>query len=301
MMFPVGSLSSSSAAAGAASYTCLLVEQIGRVRRVTINRPEVKNALSMACQEELVDAVLRAERDEGTRVVVLRGAGSAFSSGYDLTPRRRPPVDGGGTDTGAYRGSASVEADLRSLFATTRRWGAILHAEIPVIAQVHGHCLAGATDLVQHCDLVIVAEDAVIGCPPVRSMGVPPTHMWIYNVGPQWAKRLLLTGDTMTGVRAAQIGFALEAVPPDVLDDHVLALAQRIAMVGRSLLRANKYVVNKALELMGRDALQEISAAQDAIAHLSPEFAEFKALAKEKGLKQAVAQRDAAFRDGEPL
>ncbi|MEW6473516.1 MAG: crotonase/enoyl-CoA hydratase family protein [Actinomycetota bacterium] len=289
---------------GASRYTSLLVEQIGRVRRVTINRPEVKNALSITCQEELVDAVLAAARDEATHVVVVRGAGSAFSSGYDLSPRRqRQGLEPARAENekSAYRGSSNVEADLRSLFDTTRRWGAILHADVPVIAQVHGHCLAGATDLVQHCDLVIVAEDAVIGCPPVRSMGVPPTHMWIYHVGPQWAKRLLLTGDTMTGRRAAEIGFALEAVPADQLDGHVLALAERIAMVGRSLLRANKYVVNKALELMGRDALQEISAAQDAIAHLSPEFAEFKALARDKGLKHAVRQRDAGFRNGEPL
>jgi enoyl-CoA hydratase len=132
-------------------------------------------------------------------------------------------------------------------------------------------------------------------------MGVPPTHMWIYHVGPQWAKRLLLTGDTFDGRRAAQIGFALESVPAAGLDDHVLSLAHRISLIGRSLLRGNKYVINKGLDLMGRDHLQEISATQDAIAHLSPEFAEFKALAREHGLKHAFERRDAPFRDGEPI
>jgi enoyl-CoA hydratase len=290
----------SSPAEAVVAYETLLIEQIGRVRRITINRPHVMNALSLQCQHELVDAVRGAESDAGTHVAVLRGAGRVFSSGYDFAPRRRAPGEPS-ADSGEYRSATDVESDLRSLLATTRRWAAIFHAHVPVIAQVHGYCLAGATDLVQHCDLVVAAEDAVIGCPPVRSMGVPPTHMWIYNVGPQWAKRLLLTGDTFTGARAAQIGFALEAVPAADLDDHVLALAQRIALVGRGLLRGNKYVVNKALELMGRDALQEISATQDAIAHLSPDFSNFKVAAREHGLKHAVERRDAPFRDGEPL
>jgi enoyl-CoA hydratase len=290
----------SSPAGAIPAHGTLLVEQIGRVRRITINRPEVMNALSLQCQRELVDGVRDAERDTGTHVVVLRGAGRAFSAGYDFTPKRRP-LGEPSAEPGEYRSAADVESDLRSLLETTQRWAAIFHAHVPVIAQVHGYCLAGATDLVQHCDLVVVAEDAIIGCPPVRSMGVPPTHMWIYNVGPQWAKRLLLTGDTFTGARAAQIGFALEAVPAAALDDHVLGLAQRIALIGRGLLRGNKYVVNKALELMGRDALQEISATQDAIAHLSPDFSDFKAAARQHGLKHAVERRDAPFRDGEPL
>ena len=286
-------------------YATLLVEQIGRVRRITINRPQVMNALSLRSQEEIVASIVDAEADSDTHVVVLRGAGRAFSTGYDLTPRSRRADGDASTSTGnpgrEYRSTGRVEADLRSLKETAKRWTRIFESEIPVIAQVHGYCLAGATDLVQHCDLIVVAEDAIIGCPPVRSMGVPPTHMWIYNVGPQWAKRLLLTGDTFTGVRAAQIGFALEAVPESSLDDHVLTLAHRIALIGRSLLRGNKYVINKALDLMGRDHLQEISATQDAIAHLSPEYDGFTALAREHGLKYAFEHRDAPFRDGEPL
>jgi enoyl-CoA hydratase len=130
-------------------------------------------------------------------------------------------------------------------------------------------------------------------------MGVPPTHMWIYNVGPQWAKRLLLTGDTISGTQAAEIGMALEAVPAEQLEDRVMWLAGRMALIGRPLLRANKDVVNQALELMGRSTLQHISAAHDTISHLSPDYAEFKRTAREQGLSQAFKQRDAPFREGE--
>ena len=206
-----------------------------------------------------------------------------------------------GEGEGQSRSDGGVELDFRGLVEAGRRWGKIFHAHVPTIAQVHGHCLAGGLELALHCDLVVAAEDAIIGHPAVRSMGVPPTHMWTYNIGPQWAKRLLLTGDTITGARAAQIGMALEAVPAAQLDDYVLSLANRIGLVGRALLRANKDVVNQALELMGRTSLQHISAAQDTIGHLSPEASEFRRTARESGLRAALQQRDAAFQPGEPL
>ena len=272
------------------------VEQLGRVRRLTLNRPDVLNALSLRCQEELVAAVLDAEQDPGTHVVIVRGAGRAFSAGYDLSSPKREVTTGP-----AEYERATAEEDFRAVIDMGRRWNTIFHARIPIIAQVHGYCLAGATDLVLHCDLVVVADDAIIGCPEVRSMGVPLAHMWIYHVGPQWAKRLLLTGDTMTGASAAAIGMALESVPVAELESRVLALAERIALIGRPLLRANKDVVNQGLELMGRGILQHISAAQDTIAHLSPDYAAFKRTAREQGLARAFQQRDAPFREGEPV
>jgi len=125
--------------------------------------------------------------------------------------------------------------------------------------------------------------------------------MWLYNVGPQWAKRLLFTGDTFTGRLAEKIGFALEAVPAEELDDRVMALASRIAAMGRDIVAINKFVINKGLDLMGRAVLQEIAAPMDSIANQAPEMAAFTMRAREIGLAAAFKERDAPFADGVPL
>ena len=174
-------------------------------------------------------------------------------------------------------------------------WARIWDCPIPVVAEVHGRCLAGGTDLALHCDVVVAASDAQLGFPPVRSMGVPPTNMWLYHLGPQWTKRLLLTGDTVSGEEAASIGLVQAAVPAPDLDAYVLALAQRIALVGRDLLVANKRVVNQGVELMGRSQLQSFAALNDAVAHRSSEARAFGQRAAEVGLRQAVRERDAPF------
>ena len=146
---------------------------------------------------------------------------------------------------------------------------------MPVIAQVQGNCLAGGTDLALHCDLVVAADDARIGFPPVRSMGVPPTNMWLYHLGPQWTKRLVLTGDTLSGAEAREIGLVVATAPADALDGVVLELAERMALIGRDLLVANKRVVNMGVELMGRSQLQRFAALNDAIGHRAPEAKAF--------------------------
>jgi len=179
-------------------------------------------------------------------------------------------------------------------------WAKVWDCAIPVIAQVHGNCLAGGTDLALHCDLVIAAEDARIGFPPVRSMGVPPTNMWLYHLGPQWTKRLLLTGDTVTGTQAEAMGLVVGTAPSDQLDEVVLELASRMALIGRDLLIANKRVVNMGVELMGRSQLQKFAALNDAIGHRAPEAKAFSDRIGEIGLRSAVRERDAAFGAPEP-
>jgi enoyl-CoA hydratase len=175
-------------------------------------------------------------------------------------------------------------------------WGRIWDCLIPVIAQVQGNCLAGGTDLALHCDIVVAAEDARIGFPPVRSMGVPPTNMWIYNVGPQWAKRLLLTGDTLTGREARDIGLVVATAPAEELDQVVLDLASRMALIGRDLLIGNKRVVNMGVELMGRSQLQTFAAMSDAVGHRAPEALAFSERIRQIGLRDAVRERDDGFR-----
>jgi enoyl-CoA hydratase len=160
---------------------------------------------------------------------------------------------------------------------------------------VQGNCLAGGPDLALHCDLVVAAEDARIGFPPVRAMGVPPTNMWLYHLGPQWTKRLVLTGDTLTGVEARALGLVVATAPAAGLDAAALQLAERMALIDRRLLVANKRVVNVGVELMGRSALQRFAALNDAIGHTAPAAIAFSDRIAEVGLRQAARERDQPF------
>lgn len=259
----------------------LVVEQHDRVRVVTLNRPTTHNAISFEMAHDIAEIVERAGADEQIRAVVIRGAGDSFSAGYDL-------------GSGSY-GSRSLDENAQHLRQLSKQWERVYRCAIPVIAQVHGYCLAGGTDLAGHCDITVVADDATIGFPAVRSMGVALTQMWLYNVGPQWAKRLLLTGDTMTGVLAARIGFALVSVPVGELEEEVMTLAGRIALVEREMLVGNKYVINHGLDLMGREHLQDVAAEQDALAHETPPARAFVAKIGSDGLRAALRARDEPF------
>jgi enoyl-CoA hydratase len=270
----------------------VLVERLGAVVRLTLDRPRAHNPLTPRCVRDLLAAVEAAEVDPDVRVIVIRGNGPSFSSGYGILP---DDIEPGDADP-----RPGIEADVTAMLELAAGWAKVWHCRIPVLAQVHGRCLAGGTDLALHCDVVVAADDAEIGFPPVRSMGVPPTNMWLYHLGPQWTKRLLLTGDTVTGDQAAAIGLVQAAVPAAELDDHVLALARRIALVGRDLLVANKRVVNQGVELMGRSQLQAFAALNDAVGHRSAEARAFGRRAAEAGLRQAVRERDAPFEDGGP-
>jgi enoyl-CoA hydratase len=267
-------------------YQTVLTEHLGQVLRITLNRPEKRNALSALLQDELLDAVHAAERDRHTRVIVIRGAGPSFCSGYDINP--------GKAEADELR-PRTLEEDVALTISYGERWAQIWNCRIPVIAQVHGHCIAGGTDIALHCDLVVAADDAVIGFPPVRAQGAPPTHMWLYHLGPQWTKRLLLTGDTISGAKAAELGLALESVPADDLDDHVLDLASHMAMVGHDLLVHNKRIVNLGVELMGRSTMQVLAGIHDSLAHQAPEAVAFSEQIAERGVRAAVDERDAEF------
>jgi enoyl-CoA hydratase len=270
-----------------ASFTTLTVETIGSVRRLTLNRPEHHNPLTPRCVRELLQAVSDAEADTGVRVIVIRSTGRSFSSGYGFIAEDAEP--------GEFARHPGMESDVSAMLALGDGWARLWNCAVPVLAQVQGNCLAGGTDLALHCDLVIAADDATIGFPPVRSMGVPPTNMWLYHLGPQWTKRLVLTGDTITGAQARDIGLVVATAPPEALDGAVLELAERMALIGRDLLVANKRVVNMGVELMGRSQLQRFAALNDAIGHRAPEAKAFAERIAEVGLRQAVRDRDVAF------
>lgn len=260
---------------------------------ITLNRPEKRNALSEPLQERLNRLLWDADEDVRVHAVVLRAAGPDFCSGYDLQ-RYDQPIPG---QVDYRRGRAKFDDDSWHQERAQRLRMALFDMHKPVIAQVHGRCLAGGTDLALLCDMVICAEDALFGFPPARSQGSLPSHMWLYLVGPQWAKRLLLTGDSIRGEDAARIGLALKAVPADRLEEEVAALASRLALIDPDLLSANKRIVNMGLEMMGARTLQRMAAEMDARGHLAASRAAFNETVRTAGVKEAVRQRDEPFGD----
>jgi enoyl-CoA hydratase len=262
---------------------------------VTLNRPEKLNALSGALQEEISEAMWEADNDTRVHCVILGGEGRAFCAGYDLTPA---PADHTETYEEVYRKNVTFDDDTWRMEKAQRLRMAIWDMHKPVIGRIHGYCLAGGTDLVLLTDMIVAADDTVIGFPPTRAMGSPPAHMWLYHVGPQWAKRLLLTGDSITGAEAAEIGLVLQAVPYEDLDAAVDEIADKLAMIDPELLSAQKRIVNLGMEMMGARTLQRLAAENDARAHLAPSVKEFGKLSREKGLKAALEWRDTKFGDG---
>ncbi len=274
------------------SYQFIEYEASNGIGRVRLNRPEKLNALSRELQDELVDCLEKADDDPEVRVMTLRGNGRAFCAGYDITPPSTPEAQ-----AAAQEQRDNIRSDIHRMKRTPNTMNSILNLSKPVIVGVHGYCIAGGTDLAMHCDIIIATDDAQIGFPPVRSMGTPPTHMWTYMVGPQWAKWFLLTGESVSGTRAEELGLVWKSVPGEGLDAAVEDLARTMARIPWELLAANKSIVNKAMDLMGRTTLQHIAAETDAIAHQAPIVKEFSRMAREEGLKAALDWRDGPFRD----
>ena len=283
-------------------FETILYEKEGGKARITLNRPEKLNALSMKLQRELNAALWEADNDAAVHVIILRGNGRAFCAGYDLTPMQSPPPKREGRRdeayTNVYRGGASIDDDVWQLERQQRERMAIWDIHKPVIAQIHGYCLAGGTDLALLCDIVVAADDAVIGFPPVRAMGSPSAHMWTYLVGPQWAKYFLLTGDSVTGTRGGRDRpRAGSPSRPTHLEDEVEALASKMEKIDVELLAPNKRIVNVAMELMGARTMQRMAAEMDGRAHQAPAVREFGRLAMTQGLKAALEWRDGKFGD----
>jgi enoyl-CoA hydratase len=258
---------------------------------VTLNRPERRNALSLTLLRELNAALLEADEHNEVHCVVLRGAGPHFCAGADLSEfsTQRGPE---------YRGRQEIDDDVWRLEQGQRLRVMLFDMHKPVIAQVHGSCIGIGTELAWFCDLILVADDARIGFPPVRDLGTPPGSMWLYHCGPQWAKRLLLTGDCLSGKDAARIGLALKSFPAARLQTEVMKLADRMGLVDPHLLSANMRLVNLGLELMGARTIQRIGAEIDARGHLAPKARAFKETMRAHGVKHAFKQRDAAFGSG---
>jgi enoyl-CoA hydratase len=259
-----------------------------RIVRLTLNRPEKLNALNTPLMNEIKGALEAAERDEDVRVIIIKGAGRAFSAGYDLTP----PAKG--------EEPAKLPTELANKYHIKRNhdvWFTIWNLLKPVIAQVHGYCLAGASELAFMCDLTIMAEDAQTGYPPVRSFSTPDTlfHPWMGGI--KMAKRMLFTGDTISGKEAAACGMATMAVPADKLEEETEAIAKRIALISTDLISLTKGAINHSFELMGFRAALEYAAKIHDLSHTVPSAQGFMKTRSEKGLKAALVERDEKFGD----
>ncbi|MBL6854540.1 MAG: enoyl-CoA hydratase/isomerase family protein [Alphaproteobacteria bacterium] len=254
------------------------------VRRLTLNRPHKRNALSNALRGELFAALDAADRDDDVRATILRGAGSCFSAGYDLSGEggALPYQTAGGAGQWARH---VVEGAFR-----------IWDLAKPVIAQVHGWCLAGGSELATACDLVYVAEDAQIGYPPVRMMSPPDNqfHAWLCGLRP--AMEMMLTGDAISGVEAVRVGFANRAFAADALDREVLALAERIAKIPTDVQQMNKRSVHRAMEIMGLRAAIRAGTEIQALALTTASSRETFGKVREN-LKEGLSARDGAFGD----
>jgi len=268
------------------SYDTLVYEQPEeRIIRITLNRPEKLNAMSPRLLGELDAALTAFERDPDASVLVLRGAGRAFSAGYDLTPSG----EGGGRFT--------ITEDRWAMRKLVERWQRLWNLPKPTIAQVHGYCLAGATELAGHCDIVFAAEDAEFGHPAGRTLGVIPTlSMWPYLIGMRRTKEFLFTGDSMTAAQALEYGLVNRVYPRERLDEETLAYARRVAMVPVDMLTLHKAATNRFFELMGVYAAEQSASEFDAIAHQTATAKAEMRKMRERGLKQALDERDGSFR-----
>jgi enoyl-CoA hydratase len=234
------------ASAAMADPLVLVDDPAPHVRRLTLNRPTKRNALSNALRTELFDALRTADADPDVRVVIVRGAGPCFSAGYDLAQDPSEPLPW-----------AITAADAGWARHVLQGWFEMMDLATPLIAQVHGFCLAGGTELATACDLVYVAHDAQIGYPPVRSMSSPDMGWHVWLMGMRRAMEAMLTGDSMSGDQAVEAGFANRAYAADELDERVLEVAERVAKVPPDLQALNKRVVHRAMEAMGmRDGMR---------------------------------------------
>lgn len=264
----------------------LIDDPAPKVRRLTLNRPDKRNALNHKLRGDLIAALQAADRDPEVRVSIVRGAGSCFSAGYEL----------GGGNEGLDMPHFTAEGEGQWPRHVTETWMGIWDLAKPVIAQVHGYCLAGGSELATGCDLVYVAEDAQMGYPAVR-FGVPDMHFHAWFLGMRAAMEMMLTGDSISGLEAVRLGWANRAFPVEALDDEVLAIASRIALIPTDVASLNKRTVHRAMDAMGMRTAIRQGTELCALGTKAATFDAFIATSRQDGLTRALQQRDAPFGD----
>jgi enoyl-CoA hydratase len=291
----------------------VLYEVAERVARITLDRPERGNGITLDLVRQLTECVERADLDPDVRVLLLAGNGPGFCGGYDLVES----AEGGGRGVAASEAQPAASpldpsvmaanhdpggiwdpmVDYAMMSRNARGFMSLFHCDKPVVCKVHGFCVAGGTDMALCSDLLVIAADAKIGYPPARIWGSPTTALWAHRVGAQRAKRLLFTGDSLSGAEAVEWGLAIEAPPADRLDERTETLLERIAQMPLNQLMMMKLLVNQTLYAQGLHATQVLGTVFDGITRHTREGYAFQQRATEAGFREAVRERDEPFGD----
>jgi enoyl-CoA hydratase len=286
---------------------------VDRIARLTLDRPERGNGITRGLVEELAACVERADLDPSVHALLLSGNGAGFCAGYDLVEsaegmgaeagRGEPGTAGSPLDPAVMAANHDPRTpwdpmvDYAMMSRNVRGFMSLFHCGKPVVCRVHGFCVAGGTDMALCSDLLVIAEDAKIGYPPARVWGSPTTALWAHRVGAQRAKRLLFTGDSLSGREAVEWGLAIEAPPPDRLVERTEILLERIARMPLNQLMMMKLLVNQTLYAQGLHATQVLGTVFDGITRHTAEGYAFQRRAAEAGFRQAVRERDEPFGD----
>jgi enoyl-CoA hydratase len=286
-----------------------------RVARITLNRPERGNGITLQMPRELAACVERANLDPGVHVIALSGNGKGFCGGYDLVASAETNMgEVGGSDAGASMPSGSPldpatiaanhvpgtwdpTVDWAMMSRNVRGFMSLFHGDKPVVCKVHGFCVAGGTDMALCSDLLVIEDEAKIGYPPARVWGIPTTALWVHRIGLEKAKRLLFTGDCLSGREAEAWGLAIESSPRDQLDARFENLLQRIARVPVNQLVMSKLLLNQSIMSQGLATTQLLGTVFDGVARHTAEGHAFARQAMEQGFKAAVRARDEPFGD----
>jgi enoyl-CoA hydratase len=285
----------------------------GRVARITLNRPERGNGITRGLVSELERCVERADLDPAVHVILLAGNGKGFCGGYDLVESAERQGRSDGEELAQPPGSPldpmvmaanhdpegtwDSMVDYGMMGRNVRAFMSLFHCSKPVVCKVQGFCVAGGTDMALCSDLLVIAADAKIGYPPARVWGTPTTSMWAYRLGPQRAKRLLFTGDCLSGAEALEWGLAIEAPAAEDLDERTEILVDRIARNPLNQLQMMKLLVNQSLYAQGLHQTQILGTVFDGLARHTKEGYAFQQRAAQAGFKQAVRERDEPFGD----
>jgi enoyl-CoA hydratase len=279
----------------------------GRIARITLDRPERGNGITLEMPRELAVCVERANLDPAVHVIALAGNGKGFCGGYDLVESAEGAPGVAVGEPGSPIDPATIArnhdpsgtwdpvVDWQMMSRNLRGFMSLFQSDKPVVCKVHGFCVAGGTDMALCADLLVIAEDARIGYPPARVWGVPTSALWAFRVGDQRAKRLLFTGDLIDGRTALDWGLAVEAPPAEEIDERFEELLRRIALTPINQLVMMKLLLNQTLFAQGLQATQALGVFFDGVARHTEEGFGFQRRAAEAGWRQAVRERDEPY------